>query len=233
MNQTLSLYRLQQTDSQTTRALTRLQAIQEILENDEALRVAREQAEAAEKNRLSAERSLRQAEAAVRGQQIKIEQTEASLYGGQIHNPKELQELQNEAAALKRYLATLEDRQLEAMLADEEAEAAHLAAQATLQGTQSGLNERNRSLSQEQASLQREIEKFDAERQAIANAIPAEYIETYNRLRQQRGGVAVAGISDSTCAACGSGLTPAQQQAARSAAQIAHCPSCGRILYGS
>lgn len=233
MNQTLSLYRLQQTDRQINRALTRLQAIQEILENDEALRMAHDQAEVAEKNRLAGERRLRQAEAAVRDQQIKIEQTEASLYGGQIHNPKELQELQNEAAALKRHLATLEDRQLEAMLVCEEAESAHLAALATFQGTQSRLNEQNRSLRQEQASLQREVEKLDAERQAIANAIPAEYIEVYNQLRQQRGGVAVAEISDSACAACGSGLTPADQQAARSAAQIAHCPSCGRILYGS
>lgn len=233
MNQTLSLYRLQQTDSQTSRALTRLQAIQEILENVEALRMARDQAKVAEKNRLAGERRLRQTEAAVRDQQIKIEQTEASLYSGSVHNPKELQELQNEVAALKRYLATLEDRQLEAMLACEEAESTHLAALANLQATQARFNEQNRSLRQEQASLQREVEKLEAERQAIANAIPVEYIEVYNQLRQQRGGVAVAGISDNTCAACGSGLTPAQQQAARSAAQIVHCPSCGRILYGS
>lgn len=233
MNQTLSLYRLQQTDSQINRALTRLQAIQKILEKDEALRLARDQAEVAEKNLLATERALRQTEAAVRNQQIKIAQTEASLYGGMVHNPKELQELQNEAAALNRHLATLEDRQLEAMLACEEAESTHLAAQADLHATQVRIHEQNQSLRQEQADLQRETEKLDAERQAIANAIPAEFIELYNQLRQQRGGVAIAGISDNTCAACGSGLTPAQQQSARSAAQIVHCPSCGRILYGS
>jgi len=233
MNQTLSLYRLQQTDSQISRVQARLQAIQKILENDEALRQASAQAEVAEKNRLAAERALRQAEDTVRDQHIKIKQTEASLYSGSVHNPKELLDLQNDVAALKRHLATLEDRQLESMLACDEAESAYQAAQDALRAVQSQWNEQNQNLSQEQARLQREIAKLEAERQAIANAIPAQFIESYNQLRQTRGGVAVAAISDSACAACGSGLTPAEQQAARSAAQIARCPSCGRILYSS
>jgi len=233
MNQTLSLYRLQQTDSQIGRVQARLQAIQKILEDDEALRQAGTQAEVAEKNRLAAERALRQAEDTVRDQRIKIEQTEASLYSGSVHNPKELQDLQNDVAALKRHFATLEDRQLEAMLACEAAESVCQSAQAALQAVQFQSNEQNQSLGQEQASLQREIAKLEAERQAIANAIPAQLIESYNQLRQTRGGVAVAAISDNSCAACGSGLTPAEQQAARSAAQIARCPSCGRILYGN
>ena len=233
MNQTLSLYRLQQTDSQISRVQARLQAIQKILEDDEALRQASTQAEVADKNRLVAERALRQAEDTVRDQHIKIEQTESSLYSGSVHNPKELQDLQNEVAALKRHLATLEDRQLEAMLNCEESESAHQAAQAALRAVQSQSNKQNQSLGQEQASLQREIAKLEAERQAIANAIPAQFIESYNQLRQTRGGVAVAAISDSACAACGSGLTPAEQQSARSAAQMTRCPSCGRILYGS
>jgi predicted nucleic acid-binding Zn-ribbon protein len=233
MNPTLSLYRLQQTDSQISRTQARLQAIQKILENDEALRQASAQVEVAEKNRLAAEHALHQAEDTVCDQHIKIEQAESSLYSGSVYNPKELQDLQNEVAALKRFLATLEDHQLEAMLACEEAESAHQAARGALRTVQSQLNEQNQSLGQEQASLLRENAKLEAERQAIANSIPTQFIEGYNQLRQTRGGVAVAAISDKTCAACGSGLTPAEQQAARSAIQIVRCPSCGRILYGS
>jgi uncharacterized protein len=51
-----------------------------------------------------------------------MQTSEASLYGGKIRNPKELQDLQVEIAALKRRTATLEDEQLEAMLAVEDAE---------------------------------------------------------------------------------------------------------------
>lgn len=75
MNQTLSLYRLQQTDSQISRVQARLQAIQKILEDDEALLQACAQTEIAEKNRLTVERALRHAENTVRDQHIKIEQT--------------------------------------------------------------------------------------------------------------------------------------------------------------
>ncbi|MGZ9220523.1 MAG: C4-type zinc ribbon domain-containing protein [Anaerolineales bacterium] len=38
-------------------------------------------------------------------------------------------------------------------------------------------------------------------------------------------------MSDGSCAACGTTLTPSQQQIARSTSQLIYCPSCGRILY--
>lgn len=46
---------------------------------------------------------LKTAEAEAEAQKIKIEQTEASLYGGSVHNPKELQDLQREVASLKKH----------------------------------------------------------------------------------------------------------------------------------
>jgi predicted nucleic acid-binding Zn-ribbon protein len=56
-------------------------------------------------------------------------------------------------------------------------------------------------------------------------------LEMYENLRQQKRGVAIAEISDNACAACGTTLTAALQQSARSATTLTHCPSCGRILY--
>jgi predicted nucleic acid-binding Zn-ribbon protein len=231
MSQTLSLFRLQQTDTQLDHRQARLKAIQKILEDDEVLRRASGQAESAETERLAAERDLRQAEAIVQDQSFKIEQAEASLYGGKGRSPKELQDLQNDVAALKRHLAVLEDRQLDAMLALEKAESACKAAQSDLQAVQANWREQNRSLNQEKANLQKEVETLGAEHRAIAVAVPPGDLGQYESLRQQRGGVAVASITDNACAACGVGLTPAQVQSARSANPMAHCPSCGRILY--
>jgi len=233
MSQTLSLYRLQQTDTRLDQVQARLQAIQKILKDDAMLREANVQSEVAEKSRLAAERAMLKAENAVEAQRVKIEQSEASLYGGQVHNPKELQDLENEVAALKRYLVTLEDRLLEAMLACEEAEAAHKAAQEALQAARARWADQNQSLGQEGTALQKESEKLIAERQAIASAISEENLVLYDELRHQRRGVAVAGITENACDACGAVLTPAQQQAACSASQMMRCPSCGRILYGS
>lgn len=233
MSQTLSLYRLQQTDSQIDRLQARLQAIQKLLENDETLRQANLQAREAEDQNKACERLLHEAENTVRDQRIKIEQTEASLYGGTVHNPKELQDLQNDVASLKRHLNTLEDRQLEAMVAFDEAEAAHRSAQQVRETAKMKWGEQNQNLNQERSELQKGYENLSTERAAIAASIPGAFLDTYEQLKQQRRGLAVARITDNSCDACGSLLTLAQVQIVRGAAELARCPSCGRILYGN
>ncbi len=231
MNQTLSLYRLQQIDSQIDRAQLTLQAIEKKLEDDASLRQVKDQAQVAEDAHQTAERNLHQAEAAVQDQHIKCEQAEASLYGGSVRSPKELQDLQNDVAALKRHLATLEDRLLEAMVAVDEAKQKAVDAREALQAAQAKWGEDNQSLTQDRTYCQKELQKLSTERDALTGTISPENSSLYDQLRQQRRGVAVATITEDTCNACGARLTPAQAQAVRSASQMARCPSCGRILY--
>ncbi len=233
MSQTLSLYRLQQVDSQIDRANSRLREIQKILDDDANLSLALEQVNSTKATHQSAELALKKAETDAKDQRIKIEQTEASLYGEKGHSPKELQDLQNDVAALKRHLNTLEDVQLEAMVSVENTATAFQTANDELLATQKTSAEQNRGLQEEQASLHKELEKLSAERAAVAGPIPEEALSLYERLRQDRRGIAVAVISDKSCSACGAGLSAAQMQSSRASGQMALCPSCGRILYGS
>jgi uncharacterized protein len=233
MSQILGLYRLQQVDSRIDQATARLEAIRAVLENNSAMQSAQGRLAKAQETLRKAEKSLRDCEADSESQQIKLEQVEASLYSGKIQNPKELQDLQNDLASLKRYLATLEDRQLEAMLALEEArEARHLAEQKLLE-TESLVISQNSSLLGERDSLLNSLENLQAERAATHSTIPTDLIEKYEKLRQKRRGLAVATISDNACDACGAGLTPGQAQTVRMAAQLVECPSCGRLLFSN
>src|SRR5687768_18403957 len=93
----------------------------------------------AERKHHEAERALKLSEAEVEKQSIKIEQTESSLYGGRVHNPKELQDLQKDVASLKRHLSTLEERELEAMLVAETTEKDLQNAKSILERLQSNL----------------------------------------------------------------------------------------------
>ena len=231
MSQPFKLFRLQQVDSQLDQARGRLRDIEAILSDHAALRQAKEKCDHAETELKRAQRELRQAEQLVQAQQMKIEQTEASLYGGKIRNPKELQDLQKEAVSLKNYKITLEDRQLDSMLAVEEAETLLLAAQQELTAVRSQMETQQSSLRAEQANLLNRVNELETERQAVISTIEAPDIQLYELLRQQRRGVAVAKISDNPCSACGSTLTPAQIQAAHSSTQISRCSFCGRILY--
>ena len=73
----------------------------------------------------------------------------------------------------------------------------------------------------------------EKERQQAAAQINPEDLAVYVRLREQRAGVAVSRVKDRACGACGSTLTAALNQAARSPSQVVFCDLCGRILCGS
>jgi uncharacterized protein len=233
MSAALGLYRLQQVDSQIDQIQARLQTIQRTLENDETLRAANENFNAAADKHKDAERALKLSEAEVEKQRIKIEQTETSLYGGKVHNPKELQDLQKDAASLKRYLETLEERELEAMIAAETAEKELQTAKTDLERVQSNLKDQNKDLAQESETLRKNLERLHSERRAVVTDIAGQALSAYEQLRKQKRGLAITTIEDNSCEACGTTLTASQQQTARSASQLFHCPTCGRILYAN
>jgi hypothetical protein len=231
MSRPFKLYRLQQIDSQLDWMQTRLKEIETALNDDAELRQTVEHATQMEEKLQKARNSLRHAENEVREQRTKIEQTESTLYGGKVRNPKELQDLQNEAAALKRYLGVLEDRQLEAMLEEEDAASAHAAATSDLEAMQARSNQKSGDLTQEKDKLLKDLIRFEDERQAAASSILAEDITLYNQLRQKRHGIAVAKVANKACSACGSTLNAALLHAVHSPNQINRCDACGRILY--
>lgn len=233
MSAALGLYRLQQVDSQIDQIRARLKAIDETLQNDIELRTATGHFAAAEGKLASAERELKISDAEVEKQRIKIQQAEASLYGGAVHNPKELQDLQKDVASLKRHLETLESRELDSMAVVETAEAELKSASSALEKAKASRSSQNISLTSEIVSLQKDLERLESERQAVSGNVNVEFFALYNQLRQQRRGIAVATLSDSSCAACGTTLTPSQQQSARSTSQLFNCPTCGRILFAN
>lgn len=231
MNAALGLYRLQQVDSQMDQVRARLKAIRETLENDLELRSAMDAVSAAEELHRQASRALKETEAEVEKQSIKIEQTESSLYSGSVHNPKELQDLQLDVTSLKKHLGTLEERELDAMVRAEEAENEFQSARENLDSLRSSLKDQNHDLTTESETLNRDLDRLKAERDAVTGDINAQLLKTYEGLRQHKRGMAVAIISDDACSACGTTLTASQQQGARNAAQLYYCPTCGRILY--
>lgn len=233
MSAALGLYRLQQVDSQVDQIRARLRWIQDTLQNDLELITATEHFAAAENKYKSAERELKLSEAEFEKQRVKIEQTEASLYGGTVHNPKELQDLQKDIVSLKKHLETLESRELEAMLVAETVEKELQTAKTDLESVKSSKSSETLELARESEALQKNIERLDSERNAVLSDLAAQSVTIYNQLRQQKRGVAVATLSDGSCTSCGATLNPMQLQNARSATQFLNCPTCGRILYAN
>jgi uncharacterized protein len=231
MNQSFKLYRLQQLDSQIDRVKGRLQEIENALNDHQALEQAEKQSRQAASDLESSRKNLRKAESTVNDQRVKIETTEATLYGGKVRNPKELQDLQNEAAALKRYLSVLEDRQLEAMLEEEAAVNVDHQARIALELAQAKDEGGRSRLVEEQNRLLKDLGHLHEERQAAAGSIPAGDMSMYESLRKTRRGLAVTLVKEKACSACGTTLSATLLDAAMKSDQISRCEGCGRILY--
>ena len=231
MSQSFKLFRLQQIDTTLDKCHARLVEINRLLEDDLEIRLAQQKFELAQKEKFEAEKDLRIAEDCVKEQRIKIDRSQAALYGGKVVNPKELQDLQHESEALKRYLATLEDRQLEAMLALDEAQEKFAAADAHRTETEIQVDAKKGQLQQEKSELLHEIEVNEIERAAAISSIEQLDLQQYERLRKQKNGIAVARVVDKTCAACGSTLTGTTYSSAIVPTKITRCNACGRILY--
>ena len=231
MSQPFKLYRLQQVDSQIDQLRIRLHetevALDDItsVQHAEADRVAKDQA------LKNARKALIAVEAEVKMIQIKLEQTESTLYSGKVRNPKELQDLQKENAALKRHISALEDHQLEEMLAVDEAEKNYKQSTVLLEETQQVDSRQKAGLAEMKINQIKELERMENERQATASTISAEDLQVYDQIRKQKRGHAVSKITDNACSSCGSTLTPSQIQAASSPNQLYRCSFCGRILY--
>jgi uncharacterized protein len=225
------LFRIQQIDSQIDQAQSRCNEINKKLSTNDDLVEAKQKVDEAQQFLDNALSNLSHIEIDVQQQRIKIETSEASLYGGRIQSPKELQEIQKEIAALKRYLTVLEDRQLEAMIAVDDARDVLDNTQNAYQSTKSDFNHLSQVLSAETKGLLEDINHLTHEKEAATTDLPDNVLNLYETLRKQRRGVAVSRVNNNSCTACGATINASLLQAASLPGQIARCETCGRILY--
>jgi predicted nucleic acid-binding Zn-ribbon protein len=231
MSRASSLLRLQDIDQSIDRVQERLTAIELVLQGSSLVLERRAELSEREAHLRATEAASRSAEDMVDLQRQKIEQTEGSLYGGSVQNPKELQDLQMEAEALKRHLGTLEDRLLDAMLEAEEAELRRASAGETLVRAEGVVAEEHFQLNQERSLLLADLSRLQAEREASLGSVDQSDIALYGELRQGMGSVVVARVQDGSCGVCGLILPASASQAIRNANELVRCPQCRRFLY--
>jgi uncharacterized protein len=151
---------------------------------------------------------------------------------GLVSNPKDLERMQQEMTSLQRRISSLEDDELEVMERLEEA-------QATLTRVADQLAEaEERSTRLEQArdarysDIDAELAKLAGERGPIAEAMPADLLALYDRLRAAKGGVGAAALRARQCSGCMLTLDNAELAVIRSASsdEVLRCEECQRIL---
>jgi predicted nucleic acid-binding Zn-ribbon protein len=225
------LYALQEIDSALDTCRASLADIESRLGEADELAEARELALERQKTLQEVEKQQREQEWQIDDVRQKIEPLEKKLYGGTIRNPKELADLQQDVDSLKRRQRGLEDRDLEIMLAVEEAQKEAEDAQRALSETEESWQAEQDRLREEQASLRQEIEDLEAQRTEQVGLIGPATMALYDALREAHQGRAVAKVERGTCQGCRISLPMNILHRARSGAELVQCTSCERILY--
>jgi len=223
------LYRLQQLDSERDAGQRRLMEIETALKDDRALREARQGVKEAKKRVQRWQAKQRDLELEIESLASKTSRSEKRLYGGKVTNPKELSDLQAEIASLKRRRQKLEDTLLEAMINREEAEAARDEAESRLEKVESSRSTKVADLKAEREALQDRLVEIEERRATVVPHLDTRTLTTYERVREQKGGQAVAQIRHDACSACGVTVPPSAEWKLRQG-ELIHCDTCGRIL---
>jgi predicted nucleic acid-binding Zn-ribbon protein len=161
----------------------------------------------------------------------KIAPAEEKLYGGTIRNPRELSDLQADIAQLKQHLSTVEDRDLAALTASEQADNELRTATAELEALEAAWREEQAELTDRIELLTGEVAILERQRKEAAAEIEPALLKTYDHVRRAHQGRGVARLDRNLCLGCRISLPVSTVNRARAGAVVVQCPNCERILH--
>ena len=232
MNVTARLYVLQQIDTKLDRSENRLRELEQAIGNDSDVREVTAALEAAEMETRAARRAHQAIEDDIDMLARKKTAGEKRLYSGSVSNPKELQDLQDESVSLAGRISTLEERQLDAMIAQDESESIETKARKQLEVVRSKWNREQATFVEESSELQATILCLNDERETALIGVSSDLQESYDVVRRHKGGIAVAEVTDNICTVCGMAPSAVRIRQARSGVDPpVKCGNCARIMY--
>lgn len=161
-----------------------------------------------------------------------VEEVEATLYGGTVRAPKELSDLQSEMNSLKRHRRDIEDQELEVMEQLEPLDTERAKVQATADAAADQREAASARLGAASEVLDGELAGLSEKRDEVAAELDEALLVTYEQLRKQFGGVAIAQLTSGRCSGCHLSLPAVDRDKIKRApadAQVT-CPECGRLL---
>ncbi len=230
MNEAEKLYQLQEIEIGLLRSRQRLEAIAAALTQNEAVQAAAAFVETQQKALSPLQASVRNLDLEIRSTSEKARQSEDDLYSGRIKNPKQMQELEQEIASLKKRHSELETELLETMFAVEEAESALGEAQSHLEAVTKDWQREHGALLEEQSQLEARVKQLQASRKQALQAVQAESLKMYEALKPRKHNQPIALMTSGTCGLCGVAQNLSVEREVRQGQKLVTCTNCGRIL---
>ncbi|MCB8946301.1 MAG: hypothetical protein H6658_21360 [Ardenticatenaceae bacterium] len=229
MSQAQQLHQLQQIDTAIREKKSRLTEVMQAQKETDELLAARQRATAADTELKKWQAQRRELNLELESLNSKSKRSEQRLYSGNVKNPKELSDLQNEIDSLGRRRETLEDEILETMIMVEDTEAEKTAADNTLTTITEKWERSMAHYKQEQNELALALHQLMGQRQEQLKMVTADSLQQYEQLSRKKNGLAVATLRANMCLGCRTTVSAVNERMARQG-QITYCDNCGRII---
>lgn len=204
----------------------------EIAEVDERVAEVAATVSEVEARRHELQRDLKRLSDEVASIDDKRAQIDAKLYDGSVTGTKDLLVLQDEAKMLLDRKTSIEDDELEIMEAVEEVEAELAPSVAIREELAAERGRLEAAMAADIAEVEADLAMVEGTRVDEAEAVPADLLAHYERLRIDFGGVAVAKLVGSTCDGCHMTLSAVaiDQIKKQPDEAVVTCDDCGRLL---
>lgn len=177
-------------------------------------------------------REQRKADADVEQVKARKERNRRRIDAGQVSDPKQLQAMEHETQSLDKRIADLEDAELEVMerLEQAQSELARLAAE--LQHLETDQTEQTEARDRAVGEVAEQLTESAAEREMLAEQIPADLRALYEKLRAHLGGVGAGALHHGRCGGCQLNVGAAElaRMANAPSDEVLRCEECSRIL---
>jgi len=224
------LYDLQQIDTGLDTRVARMRQIDEQMGDSPELLAARATFDTVSGLLAAEQATLKQLSHDTEDTTVRMKALEKKMYDGSVKNPKELGQMQEEVTHLKGRLKALEERALDSMLVVEEVEEAKAAAEQGLDAITKEQEQFQTGLLEEKDKLLSQARVLQVKRQRFVTELPWADLQTYERLRRSKGGIAVVAVRAGLCGGCHIAVPAATLRQARTSPDLVPCPTCGRLL---
>src|SRR6266699_1608064 len=177
---------------------------------------------------------IREADAKLSGARAEVAAAkEARDQSGAVKTNEAFKALQHEIANAEAEVAKAEDRQLDVMMAAEEAERRVKIAESRLKEAEQIVATERKEIEAQGTEKRKQLEAAIAEREKFIAPVPEELRDLYGRIAKRHNGTAMAEARDGQCRGCGMRVLPhiLQQLRTETSEEVYRCESCGLILY--
>ncbi|MFZ0613144.1 MAG: C4-type zinc ribbon domain-containing protein [Desulfobacterales bacterium] len=148
-----------------------------------------------------------------------------------VKTNKEYQSSLKEIDDLKAALSAVEDRMLACLEEMDLAAAAVGAKKDEVKRLSRDVEEEKDLIRQNAAAAQQQLDRLNGQRVEIVDAVPADLLKTYETVKKNSGGVAIAAVKNAVCRGCHVNLPPQMYHDLLHFDKLFICPHCERLIY--